>query len=289
MEEQSVEMATKALSSPAAQTLVERISNGIARLYDPIYARKMNKVENRNRIENAKTDLEVARIMAEERRVSEQINIDQIAQSAASMLSDHAKPGEIDQDWINKVRDKMKSIEDGEMQNLWAKIIAGEADRPGTFSYRVLEEVALLSKAEAHAFTELAGHVWCLRYAGGEVEPILVVDSSNRLLSPGGVLIQTALIDHFSLGVSMFSNHKGEILDLYYYGSRCQLKLLTGNATTLSGKNDRFVLSAIGKALFGICGGEPILGNFDTMVERWSQRREFDVVFAAAAKDATSA
>ena len=283
MDEHSAAITAKALSSPAAKALIEKISNGVGRLYDPIHARRMNKVESKNRIEEAKTDQEVARITAEGRHVNEQINIDEIAQMAASMLSVQAKPDEIHQDWLNRARDMMKCVEDRDMQGLWAKIVAGEADSPGRFSYRVLEEVSRLSKEKANAFTKLAGYVWCWTYADGEVKPILVIDTSNPLVrDPNGTLIQTSLIRYFANGVQRFSNCQGKVVHLQYFGSRCQLKILTDDGFALNTEDDNFVLSDIGEALFPICGGSPIPGEFETMVEKWSQRDGLAVVSTVA-------
>lgn len=107
--------------APAGKSLIEKFS--IGRLYDPIHARRMNKVRCKNYLQNVKTNLEVAQIKAQEKAINEQVNIDIVVQMAASMLTDSAKPEAIEQDWINLVCDKMRLVEDDNMRRLWAKLI----------------------------------------------------------------------------------------------------------------------------------------------------------------------
>ena len=54
------------------KALIEKFS--IGRLYDPIHARRMNKVKCKNYLQNVKTNLEVAQIKAQAKAVNEQVN-----------------------------------------------------------------------------------------------------------------------------------------------------------------------------------------------------------------------
>ena len=261
-----------------AATLAGKFGVGrfLNRWYDPRHAKRINEVECENRIREAKTDIQVARLRKEARQIDQQANIDLVISQAAQIMPADARPQEIEQEWANDVMERVKIVDDEEMRHLWANLIAGEARKPGTFTKRAVDEVARLSKEEANAFTELAGFVWCIRYRDGEVEPILVVDESNPLCSPSGVLIQTALIDLFALGISRFRNHGGSIVDLRYYDRRCLLKIATSSGVQFGG-DGRFELSRIGRSLFPICGGKPIPGEFERMVEKWSQMDAFEI------------
>ena len=270
--------AAKAIS-PLVEKLLEKFS--VRRWYDPVHARRMNKVENQNRVADAKTDVEVARIRAEARLIDEQCNIDDTVQVAASMLSVDADVEGMNQDWVNYVVDEVKNVTDDEMRVLWARIIAGEAEDPGRFSRRVLDEVSRLSKEEAKAFTELAGYVWCFPVTvdGKDTNlPILVIDESNTLIALRGKLVRTALVSRFDTGVKYLSGQKGTVLHMHYYSNVCEIKILTDDGVVLNGSGHTFVLSNIGEALFPICGGEPIPGEFERRVEEWSQGKALDVV-----------
>ena len=50
-------------------------------------------------------------------------------------------------------------VSDDEMQRLWAKVLAGEVNKPGSFSKRTLEFPSTLEKDEAHLFTRLCSFV----------------------------------------------------------------------------------------------------------------------------------
>jgi len=56
------------------------------------------------------------------------------------------------------------------MQSLWARLLASEANQPGTFSKRTIEAVAALSKADAELFTLLC-RFCCL--IGGQSAPVI--------------------------------------------------------------------------------------------------------------------
>lgn len=268
-----VATAAKGVASLAEKFGVGRL---IDRWYDPRHAKRMNEVECENRIREVKTDLEIARLRKEAREVDLQTNADSVIEQAAQIMPANATPEGIDQGWANDVLEKIKVVDDEDMQRLWAKLIVGEAKEPGTFSKRTVDEVARLSKEEANAFTELAGFVWCIKYGGGETAPVLVVDKSNPLCSPAGLLIQTNLIDYFSLGIKMFLDGSGGIIDLRYYDRQCLLRITTNSGIQFG--DGYFELSKIGKSLFPICGGKPILGEFEKLVERWSQGSDFEVI-----------
>ena len=265
---EEIGIAAKGVATLASKFGVGRL---VDRWYDPKHAKRMNQVECENRVREAKTDLDVAKIRKEAREIDRQANIDLVIGQAARMIPEGARTHEIDEEWANDVVEKIKVVEDEEMQRLWAKLIAGKAVNPGSFSKRAVDEVARLSKEEANAFTQLAGFVWCIRFSGGEMEPILVVDQSNPLCKPNAVLMQTALVDHFSLGIHRVGYSEGTAIDLRYYNRGCLLKIR--NSSRLNFGDGHFELSSIGRSLFPICGGEPIKGEFERMLEKLVSKR----------------
>lgn len=266
--------ALEAWAKPA-QTLIKKFR--ISRLYDPTYARRMNKAECENRIRNAKTDLEVAKIRAEERAINEQINTDVIVRDAAQMLSPHARPEDVDEDWIHKVADKAKVVSDADMQSLWAKILAGEAENPSSFSYRVLEEVSQLSKVEAAAFTRLAGYVWMI---GPQFStPVIISDEEHHTLwrTFDCPLLNTNLVKRIKPARTIYFNDDSDIgrsFDVSYFGRNCTLRVKRTGVSFNFGID----LTHIGQALVPLCGGEPIPGEYERVVDRWRREDEFDVV-----------
>ena len=276
-------MAAKALS-PVAKALIGKLS--IGRLYDPIDARRMNKAKSKNRIEDAKTDLEVARIKAEERIINEQCNIDEIVQKVVAILPSNAKPEELDQNWVNAARDKMKNVEDEGMQNLWAKIVAGEAESPGNFSYRVLEEVSQLSKEEAEAFTELAGYVW---FCAKNQSYYLIADNAKHIWEPvANAINNTNLIDNYIGGKIRSFNHPsclGMIVGMSYFSRECVLKL---NKSGVAFSKVPVALTKVGRVLLPLCGSRPVPGEYEKVIERWKSDDQFNVMSPTEATSAHS-
>jgi hypothetical protein len=46
-------------------------------------------------------------------------------------LTEAATPEKLEDDWITNFFDKCRLISDEEMQTLWSKVLAGEANAPG--------------------------------------------------------------------------------------------------------------------------------------------------------------
>ena len=266
------------------KNLVKRFGDGTGR-FDPVYVRDMNIAKNEKRIRNAvyKTAL---------KSIKEQDNIDKILQIAAPMLTVNARPEEVDQDLINLLADKMRLTEDDDMRRLWAKLIAGEAEAPGRFSKRVVDEVARLSREEAQAFTALAGYVWTIKTKddvsrADTTYPILVIPndlsrdepiplSQMQKLEEANLIVGN--IDHLRLaGVP-----QGTLVEIHYHERYCRL-LLKSNQGVKFGRQ-AISLTSIGRALFPICGGSPVVGVFEKMVNFWSQGSDFDVIGHNASK-----
>src|SRR5690242_18963958 len=63
-----------------------------------------------------------------------QSNIEGITSEALAHLKEDSEPQMVEDDWITNIFDKSRIVSDTQMQHLWAKVLAGEANVPGTFS-----------------------------------------------------------------------------------------------------------------------------------------------------------
>lgn len=81
-------------------------------------------------------------------------NILQVSQKAFNEFTEQEEVSseKVDQDWATRFFNIVEDISDEEMQNLWAKILAGEIKQPKSFSLRTLEVLRNISKEEAEAF-----------------------------------------------------------------------------------------------------------------------------------------
>ena len=65
----------------------------------------------------------------------------------------------VNADWINRFFTIVEDVSDVEMQQLWARILAGEIKRPKSYSLRTLELLRNLSQKEAEVITVTSGYL----------------------------------------------------------------------------------------------------------------------------------
>ena len=153
---------------PAAKVLVEKIASAIGTVYAPLgtilQARadvSSDKIKAEGEIE-----VEIVRKRALERLAAEetkkQSNLEAIYGKTFQLLD----PGvssttieQIDEDLIVFHSEKARLVSDKEMQILWARVLASEAEVPGSFSKRALEILSVLEKTEAQLFTSVCRFV----------------------------------------------------------------------------------------------------------------------------------
>ena len=58
------------------------------------------------------------------------MNMEGITAKALPLLNENAGPDSMDNDWIVNFFDKSRIVSDDEMQNLWSRVLAGEANAP---------------------------------------------------------------------------------------------------------------------------------------------------------------
>lgn len=82
------------------------------------------------------------------------------AQLVSDVSSEQAPPeDDISEDWRRKFTRYAEDVSDDQMQTVWSRILSGEVQQPGTFSFRTLRLVSELSPEIAKTFEELAGRI----------------------------------------------------------------------------------------------------------------------------------
>ena len=153
------------LSKPAT-VLIEKVSDAVGGIAKPWQIRRVARAEADAEFIRTQTKIEISEIeqRALERLVREegmkQENIERITAQAIPLLTADAKPEEIETDWVTHVFDKCRLVSDAEMQSVWARILAEEANQPRTFSKRTIDLVASLDKVDAELFTSFCTFVW---------------------------------------------------------------------------------------------------------------------------------
>ncbi|MFC1934969.1 DUF2806 domain-containing protein [Chloroflexota bacterium] len=146
-----------------ATELIRKISNAIGGGFKPRQIRRVAEAHADAKIIEAKSQIEISelqhraltRFLMEESK--KQDNIESITEKAIGQLNASSTPRDIEDDWITNFFDKCRIISDEDMQILWAKILAGESNLPGTYSKRIINSLGSLDKTDAESFMALCG------------------------------------------------------------------------------------------------------------------------------------
>jgi hypothetical protein len=103
-----------------------------------------------------------ARLEIQERR--RQRNIEQVVAQAAEELQNapdsEVSDQQVDPDWTTQFFIHAQDVSNEDMQKIWAKLLAGEVKRPGSFSLRTLNAVKAMSQQEGEIFARLCSVIW---------------------------------------------------------------------------------------------------------------------------------
>ena len=108
--------------------------------------------------------------------------MEDVTAKALLQLNENAEPDSVEDDWLVNFFDKSRIVSDNEMQDLWSRVLAGEANTPGTYSKRTVNFLSDLDKVDAELFTKLCGFGWMI----GDFMP-LVFDVQAGIYNKHGV------------------------------------------------------------------------------------------------------
>ena len=188
---------------------LEKMSAGIGEAYAPW-----------GKVRHAKADAEVARIenqalaennelmeRAVRRAVSEymrdQKNIEAIIAQAAKLLPPDTPEETVrsmDEDKIAAMLGMFKTVSNQEMQLLWAKILVGEAAKPGSFSKRTAAVVSEMDKEDAELFAAFCQFVWTEKTYDGDFLIPMIFDVRHEVYRSQGIT-HNALVDLAAAGL----------------------------------------------------------------------------------------
>ncbi len=264
------------LTKPAT-VLIEKISDAVGGVFKPYQIVRVARAEAEAELIHAKAEIQVSdlqrramhRFLLEEAK--KQSNIESITQKALPLLHEKSEPEKVEDDWITNFFDKSRLISNEDMQKLWSRVLAGEANSPGAFSKRTVNLLGDLDKRDAELFTCLCGFAWVI----GNVVP-LIFDVQHKLYNDIG--IHFGSLSHLeSLGLIQFDNLAGfrrlklpKKVTAYYYGQTLELTLPADSENQID--LGKVLLTRAGQELAPVCGSKPIDGFFDYVSERWANQ-----------------
>ena len=269
-------------------TLIHKISDATGILYEPRRIRRKAKAESDAAIISAKAEAAADTIKTEseieiadlhqrtvQRRIKEdmrdQNNMEAIIAQAAPDVNEEAKPDSMENDWIANFFDQCRLVSDSEMQSLWARVLAGEANAPGTYSKRTVNLLSDLDKSDAELFTKLCGFGWMIE----NLFTILVFDETAEIYNRHRIDFDT--LSHLnSIGLIQVE-HAARFtrtslprrFDAHYYGKPLPLEIFSVDNNVL--KIGKTLLTKIGQELAPISGSKLVDGFYEYVKNQWWQ------------------
>ena len=260
------------LSKPA-DTLIKKVSKAVGVLFVPQHIKQVAKAKAEAARIEAQSEIEISDLYrrAARRWIDEeaqrQKNMEGITAKALPQLDENAKPESIEDDWIVNFFDKSRIVSDNEMQDLWSRVLAGEATAPGTYSKRTVNFLSDLEKTEAELFTKLCGFIWEI---GDRVTP-LVFDHTAKIYTRTGIdfeslahLESIGLIQYADAGPYQLIDQSDRCL-MVYYGRPITLEVPKVKGIAVG----RTILTSIGRELVPICGSKPVDGFWEYVMDKW--------------------
>lgn len=204
-----------------------------------------------------------------------QQNIESITVKAYKALPPPEQISEepVSEDWTSRFFEECQDISDEQMQQIWARIMAGEVARPGSFSPRTLSIVRDLTKHDAALFTKLCQFVWLITSVG--YVPVISNSDDPKLNEAG---LDFSLLTHLtSIGLIEF-NSASEFgikdnlkdIDVTYFGKTHHLKSEGG--TDRRFEIGRVIFTAVGFELLKIVEAEGKDEFKKLALDNWSKQ-----------------
>ena len=166
--------------------------------YESLYGREMP---------DAMKDVVWAKYLTESRRMDNLSEVIRLAGEARAGDTGDNSPATPQPDWLDAFEDGASRAYDDEVRAIWAQLLAGEINRPGTFSKRTLTTLNNMSPLEAQRFRELCS--WCFDVCCEGEPPYAVpllaqVDGKGRTYGgfplPRGTVLEDAGLVTQSIG-----------------------------------------------------------------------------------------
>ncbi len=266
----------------AANTLVARVFDTIGMVYEPTHVRRMARAKRDAALLEAEGSLKAELLtqgFLREQRLYEQ-NRQSITERALSQLEESAAPDGMEDDWILNFFDKCRviSVESSLMdrcRHYGGRILAGEANQPGSYSTRAVNSLSSMDKREANLFTSLCGFCWTF----DDVNSPIIHDINANVYNDVGLdfLALQHLDDVGLINFNELSRFEKRDLpnsvDMSYFGRKLTLEHQRSGRYSL--RIGAVILTETGRQLEPICGSEPVDGFWEYMCAKWMDNFRF--------------
>jgi uncharacterized protein DUF2806 len=176
------------IKSDSVTKFIECVSKGLGAAYEPTAIVRKAKAEAQASLilAQAEVDKRELTIRAAQRlahiETRRQQNIESITDKALKELPVTVSKDPVSEDWTAHFFESCQDVGEEEMQNLWARLLAGEVAQPRTFSRRTMETLRTFSSEDAITLTEFSKSVLMDKNNGSN----LILSGLYFFDSPGG-------------------------------------------------------------------------------------------------------
>ncbi|WP_415891297.1 DUF2806 domain-containing protein [Neptuniibacter sp. SY11_33] len=260
--------------SKPANTLIEKVSSALGGVFEPWQIKRVAKAEAEASLIKAESEIEITDLHRRamhrfvEEEANRQENMEEITKKSIPHLDEQSDPSNMEDDWVTNFFDKSRIVSDDEMQTIWANVLAGEANTPGSFSRRTVNLLGDLDKKDAELFQTLCRFGW----AFGNFTP-LIFDSQAAIYNDLGINFST--LSHLdSLGLIQFNSISGfsrqglpKNFAVAYCGQLLPLEMENDQDNKLS--IGKVLLSQSGQELAQVVQAPELDGFYDYVKEQW--------------------
>lgn len=261
--------------------LTDKLERAVGVVYEPTKIRRKAKAEAEAALIKAKSDIDIAELgkrselRAHYQGMREQANLEAIIGEAINEMRDkNATPEKMGDDWLHLYTDRAKYFSEETARKRWAKLLAGEAQKPGSFSPKTMGILFAMTQSDAELFEKFCSFAVNM---GGSKRP-LIFDETAQIYSGHGVnydtvqhLVYLGLITYAPSGLEGHLRIKNAALatSILIEGVG-----FTINATMPPGvakiDGGRVLFTRAGEELLGICSASPVKGFPDYIIDEYN-------------------
>ena len=275
-DDKSISIVNLGKLSKPADTLIKKVSSAVGGIFEPWQIKRITKADAKASLIKARAEIEVTDLHRRamhrfvEEEANRQENMETITERAIPQLEDGSNPSKMEDDWVTNFFDKSRIVSDSDMQNLWASVLAGEANSPGTYSKRTVNFLGDLDKKDAELFSALCSFGWFV----GTFTP-LIFDVMASIYNDNG-LDFSSLTHMDNIGLIQFSNISGFVrtnlpkeFTVSYCGEPLNLTMEKEEGNKLN--IGKVLLSQVGIELARVCQAPRVDGFVDYVKEKWNK------------------
>lgn len=139
------------------------LANAVKRYYEPTRRKREADADRYVKEQEALANLTVGAI---DRviQANQEANLSSILDKVPQYREGEFSQEDVSEDWLLNFFDEAKNISDDEVQNIFAAILTGELEHPGSYSKRTVAILKTLNASEAKLFVECLSY--CVKAAG---------------------------------------------------------------------------------------------------------------------------